>query len=659
MNVLVYNGSGVSSASRDYALYSLKSFLSSAYDVQLVSPKSLRTEPWEDSCAALVFPGGRDLPYQYDLAGKGNDRIRQYVKNGGRYLGFCAGAYYASARVEFEVGSELEVVGDRELRFFPGVCKGTAFPGFEYSTEAGAREVAVQLNRTAWRDHWSQSPESVQVWYNGGGYFVEPEEGSTSISVLGRYSQLPGSPVAGVKCDVGSGTAVLWGVHPEHPTLADPSSAWTPPEHSTEKFEEKEHRRKGLLRMTLAILGLEVSDVPAQPPKLLPLFLTSPDPEQVTNVFNSFTHKSSPPATDLKDRHDHFVLQPQSDARSIVADHKSQPGSTDVDELHSAKKDIIVCSDGIPATDVAPLFDLQLYFRLLQEATSSPSPSFGGILLYGEAVTSTQTMLDKNDKFLAALPTGLACLASHQIAGRGRGGNTWVSPAGCLQFSLVLRLPSPQSSKIVFIQYLFGLAVVEAVRTRPGYEDVGVRLKWPNDIYGDLGVDGNGKKVYKKIGGILVNSSYAGDQFSLVVGCGINTSNPLPTTSINELVSYHNSQTGSTLAPFTQEVLLAAVMAKFSTMWPVFLEQGFGAFTDLYLTRWIHQNQRVTIQSTSQVVKIIGITPDHGLLRTVVVDMDRYGNEVFGGGGGGQQKFVDLQPDGNGFDMIQNLLVAR
>ena len=122
----------------------------------------------------------------------------------------------------------------------------------------------------------------------------------------------------------------------------------------------------------------------------------------------------------------------------------------------------------------------------------------------------------RNDRLLGALPTGLVCVASHQIAGRGRGANSWVSPAGCLQFSLVLRLSTGQASRIVFIQYLFGLAVVEAIRGVKGYEQLGIVLKWPNDIYADLGSEGETR--YKKIGGILVNSSYAGSDFTLVVG---------------------------------------------------------------------------------------------------------------------------------------------
>ncbi len=133
------------------------------------------------------------------------------------------------------------------------------------------------------------------------------------------------------------------------------------------------------------------------------------------------------------------------------------------------------------------------------------------------ALNSSLSRLRRNDRFLSALPAGLVCMASHQIAGRGRGGNSWVSPAGCLQFSLVLRLPASLAPQIVFLQYLFGLAVVEAVRTAPGYEDIGVVLKWPNDIYGDVGRAG-GPERYRKIGGILVNSSFSGDSFNVVVG---------------------------------------------------------------------------------------------------------------------------------------------
>jgi hypothetical protein len=53
----------------------------------------------------------------------------EYVSAGGAYLGLCAGAYYACSRVEFEPGGPLQVRGDRELGFFPGVAAGAAYAG--------------------------------------------------------------------------------------------------------------------------------------------------------------------------------------------------------------------------------------------------------------------------------------------------------------------------------------------------------------------------------------------------------------------------------------------------------------------------------------------------------------------------------------------------
>lgn len=60
-------------------------------------------------------------------------------------------------------------------------------------------------------------------------------------------------------------------------------------------------------------------------------------------------------------------------------------------------------------------------------------------------------------------------------------------------------------------------------------------------------------------------------------------------------------------------------------------------------------------------MRIVGITPDHGLLRTVPINVDRMGNEVFGGAAAfaGQAQYVDLQPDGNRFDLMKGMLYAR
>ncbi|GAA5855700.1 hypothetical protein JCM9279_003307 [Rhodotorula babjevae] len=668
LNVLVYDGSGVAAASRDNLVRALRAFLAHRYDVQLVTPKQIKDEPWTNNCALLVFPGGRDLPYLFDLSPRGNRRIRDWVEQGGRYLGICAGAYYACSAIEFEVGTPLEVTGERELSFFPGVCKGTVFSGFKYDSDDGARECDLTLNRGAWRDHWPQSPETCEVWYNGGGAFFPPasqDDGSSSSSsrsyeVLATYSQVEGTPAAGVLCHVRQGKAVLWGTHPEHssPDGADPKA-----------HQDKERARLNLIRGSLSALDLEVSDAPAPAPRLLPLFLASDDSsamQRTAGALAGVAQATGPAEASVVDRNDTFVLHAASSASQLLhrARHPDTPAPEEPEQLQKELKHICICDEALPPTALTPLFDLAMYFATLRTVQPAPAP-FGHVLLYGEVVTSTQTMLDKNDTFLGALPSGLACVASHQVAGRGRGGNSWISPAGCLQFSLVARLPSTASSRIVFVQYLFGVAVVEAIRTVPGYDKLGVCLKWPNDIYADLGDEGGeGMERYRKIGGILVNSSFASGEFSLVMGCGVNTSNPRPTTSVNELVELHNKRHRTSLPLFRPETLLALILARFNAMWPVFAAEGFEPFMDRYLASWIHSDQVVTLDSTPpQRVRIVGLTPDHGLLRTTPVAVDRSGCELFlgasGGAGGGAQQFVDLQPDGNRFDILKGLIYAR
>eukprot|EP00884_Botryococcus_braunii_P011023 jgi/Botrbrau1/19922/Bobra.0059s0039.1 len=126
---LVYAGDGAGSRSVASTIRSLKRALPNIV-VERILPEDVLESQWQEDCILFVMPGGADLPYCRRLNGKGNSLIREYVENGGAYLGLCAGAYYACARVEFEVGdSRLEVVGERELRFFSGIARGSVYSG--------------------------------------------------------------------------------------------------------------------------------------------------------------------------------------------------------------------------------------------------------------------------------------------------------------------------------------------------------------------------------------------------------------------------------------------------------------------------------------------------------------------------------------------------
>lgn len=155
-------------------------------------------------------------------------------------------------------------------------------------------------------------------------------------------------------------------------------------------------------------------------------------------------------------------------------------------------------------------FSIKEYFAHLP-----PTSSIGQSLAYVEVTTSTQTLLDRNPALLRTLPPGFCITATSQISSRGRAGNAWISPRGALPFSFVLRLPMKLSSRLVFVQYLVSLAVVEAIRKYDvGWEDVDVCIKWPNDVYGKSRFE----QRWEKIGGIIVNSTYVDNEYVLVVG---------------------------------------------------------------------------------------------------------------------------------------------
>lgn len=96
----------------------------------------------------------------------------------------------------------------------------------------------------------------------------------------------------------------------------------------------------------------------------------------------------------------------------------------------------------------------------------------------------------------------------------------WLSPYGCLQFSLALRIPFAKvpMNKLVFLQYLFSLAIAEACRDEAvlGRYGEAVKIKWPNDIYVALG-EGKDRQL-RKIGGVLVNTGIINNDSQIVIG---------------------------------------------------------------------------------------------------------------------------------------------
>lgn len=475
-----------------------------------------------------------------------------------------------------------------------------------------------------------------------------------NVRVLGRFGD---GEVAGVSLSFGhlaSGRAVLWA-----PSLDLPLATVPSPD------PEEEKRRFGFIEESLRGCGLELPNAGAVSARVpTPMYFVGAAPIVDTILSRLSVDFTQEQTKELKDQNDTFIVHPPSDTVDLP-----EPDATTL----QPKRIVALTNNILPPKERTPTFDVRLYLDELAKGKqrsrdindySDPWP-IGAALMYGEVVTSTQTMLDRNPRFLANLPNPLLCLAAYQLQGRGRGTNMWLSPYGCLQFSLALRIPSAKvpMNKLVFLQYLFSLAIAEACRDEAvlGRYGEAVKIKWPNDIYVALG-EGKDRQL-RKIGGVLVNTGIINEDSQIViVGCGLNALCPPPMCSLLQLIPPEAS------LELRMEKVAAMIMIKLEPLLDQWIKDGgsFESLTDLYLKRWLHSNEivEVTTVTPPQRVKIVGITPDFGLLRTLPISQSGPGNQVgwgYGGYGGFRQSnpFLDLQPDGNSFDIMAGLIKSK
>ncbi len=243
--IYVYYDKGVAEPGISYVLASLNEFLGKQYSIQTLNAKEVIEKPWMEDAVLWVMPGGSDLYYLRKLKGLGNQRIQAYVAQGGAYLGLCAGAYYAAAYVEFDKEGPLEVLGARELKFFPGKAIGPILAPYDYESKSGSRAAQLRLNLEA--------VKTTSVYYNGGCYF-EGTEQSENTRVLAYYAN--GLPAI-IECAYQKGRAILSGVHFEYdPNLVDAED----PYHQAilSELKESNDSRIAVLKRLLQRLGLKV-----------------------------------------------------------------------------------------------------------------------------------------------------------------------------------------------------------------------------------------------------------------------------------------------------------------------------------------------------------------------------------------------------------------
>lgn len=289
-----------------------------------------------------------------------------------------------------------------------------------------------------------------------------------------------------------------------------------------------------------------------------------------------------------------------------------------------------------PSEKYIPIFECEpSTFDWKKFSAELKTNSLGRVLIHTQIARTTFDFVDG----IALMKHGFTVIADRQTGGKGRAGNTWLSPEGCAMFSMQLEVQNP--SRASLLQHVVALAAVHGIRTMEGYQDLDFRLKWPNDIY-------FGRQ--SKVGGAIAFSSFFRNKLTCNIGMGVNLSNEHPTVCINKVIEEWNcSHSGNNpLVPISRETYFARTFNFIES----FIEKmdspaGWKTISDLYHKYWLHKDQEVTLMTEES----------EGECRGTIVGLDESGFLVVRLLG--DNRLVSVQPDGNSYDMMQGLILPK
>ncbi len=201
MNILIYTDN----VSTNHLLYYALGRLRGKESIYFANANEILNGALTNKIDLFVMPGGASRYKAAKLNGAANRAIKQYVENGGRYLGICAGAYMACELTEWAKDKPHEIITRNELAFFPGSAVGPieAFGRGDNYNQTDARLVTLE---------WDGKP--VTSLYLGGCVF-QPST-TEGYQILATFSELPEKPAAVVCGDYGKGRWLLSSTHPEY-----------------------------------------------------------------------------------------------------------------------------------------------------------------------------------------------------------------------------------------------------------------------------------------------------------------------------------------------------------------------------------------------------------------------------------------------------------
>ncbi len=225
----------------------------------------------EGSYSRVILSGGDGLEVAEALNGKGFSNLKGFIRDGGHYVGICAGAYLPlpSSISPFQ---QFNISKTRISNIRPGISLAESSTT-RYAVRYGSCSIFHPVRGSVLLDvHGS----SVVAPLYGGPVFKEPDEDEVLVRYAGLTDQFTtnmshdeaksvlGRAPAVIGCRFGSGELLLLGPHLEHPDFPEANDVMLDLMHmagndkSTRIHEQrKTNLDRSIADLKVAILGLE------------------------------------------------------------------------------------------------------------------------------------------------------------------------------------------------------------------------------------------------------------------------------------------------------------------------------------------------------------------------------------------------------------------
>ncbi|MBS1960521.1 MAG: hypothetical protein JST80_13675 [Bdellovibrionales bacterium] len=192
---LVYDGPGA--CPEDCAASAANAARAAGFNVRIVGPQALTDRSTPDQVTQFfqnvrvwIQPGGKSRTAAETMTAKLKSSLVDFVRGGGGYVGFCAGAFLSTPII----GS----TGVQGLGLFPGKT-------WPYTPPPARVGLAFSIEKLNWQG------QERYVYFEGGPYLLDLDP---SVEVTATYKD---GNVAAARAAVGAGRIYISGPHPEAP----------------------------------------------------------------------------------------------------------------------------------------------------------------------------------------------------------------------------------------------------------------------------------------------------------------------------------------------------------------------------------------------------------------------------------------------------------